>query len=234
MTFDVTLTIRPYPASRIGFSTAFIIRNRPSRLTDMIRRHSSKVISSQGVNGTIAATLASTSTFPWRESASATMRCASSGFEMSASTATPSTPAAVRSAPSPCTSAATTLAPSAASLSATAFPIPCAAPVTIATRSCNFICASFLALVEVRRVLVTAPSVHVVREEDVGLVFRGHLSHSFDRANSCDRVVVEARLDSLLQRLRRIDDVEGEDHGSARIRRDEQRVVPDRVPRRFK
>src|SRR4029079_15345972 len=36
MTLDAMLTMRPYPASRIGFSTALMVRNTPSRLTDMI------------------------------------------------------------------------------------------------------------------------------------------------------------------------------------------------------
>ena len=84
----------------------------------------SNVISSHAVKGTIAATLASTSTLPCRESVSSTMRRTSSELETSACTAVPSTSAAVRSAPSPFRSTATTFAPSPASLVATALPIP--------------------------------------------------------------------------------------------------------------
>ena len=46
----------------------------------MIRRHSSNVMSSQAVNGTIAATLTSTSTLPWRLTVSSTMRCTSASL----------------------------------------------------------------------------------------------------------------------------------------------------------
>src|SRR2546425_4395777 len=204
----------------------------PARLTDMIRRHSSNVISSQAVNGTMAATFASTSTLPCRERVSSTARWTSSGLETSACTAVPSIPAAVRSAPSPFRSTATIFAPSAASLSATAFPIPCAAPVTIATRSCSFI-SCLLALVELRRVLVAVPGVHVVREEDLGFVLRGDLLHARDRRHSGNRVVMEPGLHASLERLGREDHVEREHHRLSRVGRHEQRVVPDRMAPRL-
>ena len=93
----------------------------------MIRRHSAKSTSSHGVNGTIAATFTSTSSLPCCATVSATIRLTSSSFETSTCIVVPSW-----------MSAPTTVAPSSASLSATAFPIPCAAPVTIATRLSSF------------------------------------------------------------------------------------------------
>ena len=91
------------------------------------------------------------------------MRCTWSAFETSiASPSASGRAAAVALAPEPLMSAATTLAPSSASFCATARPIPWADPVTIATRSCNFIGFSLLELVEVGRVPVRVPRVHVV------------------------------------------------------------------------
>ena len=57
--------------------------------------------------------------------------------------------------------------------------------------------------------------------------------HARDRADAGDRVVVEAGLDALLERGRRVGDVHREQHRLRPLGRDEQRVVPDRVARRL-
>src|SRR6478752_5434178 len=164
----------------------------------MIRRHSAKSTSSQGVKGTIAATLTNTSRRPCSATVSSTIRFTSSSFETSTCIVVPL-----------CTSAPTTVAPSASSLSATALPIPCAAPVTTATRLSSLpISPPCLQLVEVRRVLVAAPRVHVVRVEDLG----GVLLHACDRAHASHRVVVKPGLDALLERVHRVRDVGREQH----------------------
>src|SRR6516165_4477282 len=88
-------------------------------------------------------------------------------------------------------SALTTVAPSSASLSADALPIPCAAPVTIATRLSSLpMCAPVLCLVVTRRVRVALPRLHVVREEDLRTPLLGELFDARDRADAVDRCVV--------------------------------------------
>src|SRR3954470_23945998 len=131
----------------------------------MIRRHSAKSTSSHGVKGTIAATFTRTSSLPCSATVSSTIRFTSSSFETSTCIVVPL-----------CRSAPTTVAPSASSLSATALPIPCAAPKPTATKLLSLhICPPCLELVEVRGVLVAAPRVHVVRQEGLGAVLRGKL-----------------------------------------------------------
>jgi hypothetical protein len=98
----------------------------------MTRRHSAKSTSSQAAKGTMDALFTSTSSLPKRETVSPTIRSTSPFCEMSTSMPAPPFGAAC-SAPAPLTSATTTVAPSAPSLSAIALPMPCAAPVTIAT-----------------------------------------------------------------------------------------------------
>src|SRR5947207_535742 len=187
----------------------------------MIRRHSAKSTSSQGVKGTIAATFTSTSRRPCSATVSSNIRFTSASLETSTCIVVPL-----------CTSAPTTVAPSDSSLSATALPIPCAAPVTTATRLSSLpISPPSLELVEVRRVLVAAPRVHVVRVEDLGAVVRGDLLHACDRADAGNRIVVEPGLDPLLERVHRVRDVGREQHRRRPV--DEERVVPDRVPRRL-
>src|SRR5438094_5722667 len=188
----------------------------------MIRRHSAKSMSSHAVNGTIAATLTSTSSLPCSDTVSSTNRLTSSSFETSACLVTPG-----------CTSTPTTVAPSSASLSATALPIPCAAPVTIATRLSSLpIRSSSLKLVEVWRVLVALPRVHVVRVDDLRAGVGRELFHLRDRADAVDGRMVEARLDALLHRRRRVGDIHREQHRPLGAL-EQERVVPDRVPRRL-
>jgi len=56
------------------------------------------------------------------------------------------------------------------------------------------------------------------------------VAQTLDRANTGDRVVVEAGLDPLLQRLGRVDHVHCEEHSAAAVGRlGEERVVADRV-----
>jgi hypothetical protein len=116
----------------------------PSRFTDMIFRQWSRSTSSQAMNGTIAALFTSTSTLPNLSTVASTIACTSSGFETSARSPSPSPerPPAADLAPSSLVSAITTDAPSSESFSAIALPIPCAPPVTMATRSFSFMPSS--------------------------------------------------------------------------------------------
>jgi hypothetical protein len=128
----------------MGFSTALMAMNGPSRFTDMILRQWSRSTSSQATKGTIAALLTSTSTRPNRSTVASTIACTSSGCETSARTPSPSPerPAAAALAPSSLMSAIATAAPSSESFSAIALPMPCAPPVTRATRSFSFMRSS--------------------------------------------------------------------------------------------
>src|SRR5262249_7422585 len=151
---------------------------------------------------TIAATFTRTSSLPCSETVSSTKPLTSSSLETSACLVTPG-----------CTSTPTTVAPSSVSLSATALPMPCAAPVTIATRLSSLpIASSSLELVEVGRVPVVLPRVHIVRVEDLRAGVGRELLDPCDRADAVDRRVVEARLDALLHRRRRVGDVHREQH----------------------
>ena len=104
--------------------TALHIRNTPSMLTDMTRRHSAKSSSSQGTNGTIAASLTRMSILPNRSTAAATRALTWSGSLTSVTCAVPPISAAVLAAVSSFLSATITLAPSARSFSAMARPMP--------------------------------------------------------------------------------------------------------------
>src|SRR5262245_27836940 len=196
----------------------------------MIRRHSAKSTSSHGVNGTMAAALTTASSFPKRRTTSSTMPATSSPRAMSTSRPAPPAGAAV-SAPGPLRSATTTVAPSAASLSAIALPIPCAAPVTMATRPSIFPMSD---LVVVGRVPPAAPGVRVVRVVHLRPVLGGQLLDPADRALTGDRVDVERGLDLPLEGRAREGDVDREEHrGRPPVRVDQEGDVPGRVAGRL-
>src|SRR5688572_17215320 len=115
------------------------MRYRPSRLTRRTRRHSLKVSSSHFTNGTIAALFTSTSSLPYWEATAWNSFATASSSPMSHACPKllPPIALAVALAPSPLMSTATTTAPSWPSRSATARPMPCAAPDTTATRPSN-------------------------------------------------------------------------------------------------
>ena len=105
----------------------------------MTRRHSSNVSWSHGTNGTIAAALTVTSSLPALSITALCSAVTDAGSPMSQATANAFPPIALATslAPSPLMSTTATVARSCASRSAMARPIPCAAPVTIATRPSN-------------------------------------------------------------------------------------------------
>src|SRR4051812_23893672 len=102
-------------------------------------------------------------------------------------------------------SARTTDAPSSASLSAIARPMPCALPVTIATRPSSFMvrappvpgCSG----VELGGVLPGLPSPHVMRREDLRVVFLRPLLDALEGADRLDGVQVEAADDHPVEGL---------------------------------
>src|SRR5262245_17079488 len=209
------------------------MRNVPSRFTLMMRRHSAKSMSSHAVNGTMAALLTSTSRRPCRATTPSTRAWTCAGSEISVAMAWPPTAAAAASPLAESRSATTTVAPSSASLSTMARPMPWAPPVTMAIRpsSLPMPCSSSAPVV-LGRVLPTVPRVHLMRDEDLGVVLAGHLLDAADGLDGLDRIEVEAADDLPVQRLLRVHGVAREDHRLATLGLGEQRDVRDRVPGR--
>ena len=202
----------------------------------MIRRHSAKSMSSQAVNGTMAALLTRMSRPPKPSTAALTIAWTAAGSDTS--TAIADGPRAAPPLrpwhPASLMSATTTAAPSSASLSAMARPIPWAPPVTIATRSSSFIlrppCRS--GAVEVGGVLPGQPrrpcrATGRSRRRAPWPTCLMRLS-ARDRV---DRVEVEPADDHPLERLVGVRGVARKDHRPPALRFGQQREVADRVAR---
>ncbi len=129
------LTITPRPASVIAPAAYLAPSIVPITLIARTRSISSAGIASIGLKCTIAALLMRISSWPKRWTVAATTRSQSASERTSSFSKTALSPisAAVSRPLSSMTSHSTTLAPSAANSRAVAAPIPCAAPVIIAT-----------------------------------------------------------------------------------------------------
>src|SRR5579883_2051039 len=139
---EAMLTIAPWPASIIAGRTARVQRQTPSRSTDMHRVQSSSVASSGFRKTLTPALLTRTLGAPNAARAASYIAATDASSVTSVSTKTVSAPraaslAAMAEPVAGLISATTTRAPSLAKQPAIAAPIPCPAPVTIATLPAN-------------------------------------------------------------------------------------------------
>src|ERR1700730_15153890 len=139
--------MRPYRASTIWRCTARVNRKTLFRFTSRTASHSSSLILNTRLSRVIPALLTRMSVRPKRDVPASTVAPTCSRPETSHPNAAAWPPAAsirwtTGEARSASTSTTATRAPSDASRSAVAWPIPCAAPVTTATRSVNLLMCS--------------------------------------------------------------------------------------------
>src|SRR5579862_341051 len=206
----------------------------------MMRRHSAKSMSSQATNGTMAASLTRMSTLSCRAITASTSPATSASSLTSTSWNSPPIAAAVSAAVAGLRSATTTFAPSALNFLAIARPIPCPAPVTMATRSASFnVFASFSlewngSSVVVRGALPGLESLHFVRWIDLRAALYRQALEALDRLDRRRRVQVEPGDDLSIEAFEGVSGVPGEQHRRFVVHLDEQRVMPSRVTRRLK